>query len=566
MKEKFQEALDLIDIDGKMKKTVWGQFWSSHQRFFKYLCLACKVPCVVELAKKALKNNKCVVIGLQSTGEARTLEHIDEGGEMNDFVSTARGVLQNLVEKHFPSRHKKQIIKSKKNSQNVNQVFKRLSSYTNSHKILKKNHMSSDSDSSFDDSSFSDSDSFESLLSDVEPGEINTISQYDSGLSSAYSKQSNSIDSDDSDSLFSITKSVPQLNTTNKTIKKNKTKLNISPNKRKKINKNLYEYDDFNDRIDDEDNDIQIIEPFAYNENKKNPNTLDSESDEEFSLPVKRVKTNEEKNSNDFDDPFGFCISKLEKPNRPKPTEPNQVEQYIHEIKGDLLNAIKLFGKKLPANTLDELIDLLDGPDHVAEMTGRKGRIVSQKDSNNQKECFVYETRNETDVPVELMNFVQKERFMNGDKLVAIISEAASSGISLQANRRYANQLKRVHITIELPWSADRAIQQFGRTHRSNQVSSPEYVFLISQLAGEKRFASTVAKRLESLGALTHGDRRATESRDLSQFNIDNKYGRAALENVIRSICKIEKPLARFPSSYKGDFITGKLKKYFLKF
>ena len=64
-----------------------------------------------------------------------------------------------------------------------------------------------------------------------------------------------------------------------------------------------------------------------------------------------------------------------------------------------------------------------------------------------------------------------------------------------------------------------------GRTHRSNQVSAPEYVFLISQLSGEQRFASTVAKRLESLGALTHGDRRATESRDLSRYNLDTKVG-----------------------------------------
>ena len=62
-----------------------------------------------------------------------------------------------------------------------------------------------------------------------------------------------------------------------------------------------------------------------------------------------------------------------------------------------------------------------------------------------------------------------------------------------------------------------------GRTHRSNQVNAPEYVFLISKLSGEQRFASVVAKRLESLGALTHGDRRATETRDLSKYNLDTK-------------------------------------------
>ena len=132
----------------------------------------------------------------------------------------------------------------------------------------------------------------------------------------------------------------------------------------------------------------------------------------------------------------------------------------------------------LPANALDRLLNELGGPEAVAELTGRKTRQVRRFDSTLEKQVISYEKR-------KLSNIEEKNLFQGGEKLISIVSEASSTGISLQADKRVANQRRRVHITLELPWSADKAIQQVSR---SKYCSFSRFAQILTILFAPERF------------------------------------------------------------------------------
>ncbi len=185
----------------------------------------------------------------------------------------------------------------------------------------------------------------------------------------------------------------------------------------------------------------------------------------------------------------------------------------------------------MPDNPLDILIESLGGEKKVAEITGRKERF----DRTTGK----FAPRGDPKTPRKEVNLVEMRAFQSGKKRIAILSSAGGTGISLHAGNDVANRQKRVMITLQVGWSADKQMQMFGRVHRTNQAHPPEYVLLFSDLGGERRFISTISRRLGSLGALTKGQRSAVSGADLMEkVNFETDQGRAATDTFYQALLR----------------------------
>ena len=125
---------------------------------------------------------------------------------------------------------------------------------------------------------------------------------------------------------------------------------------------------------------------------------------------------------------------------------------------------------------------------------------------------------------------------MDGGKRILVFSMAGGTGRSYHADLSCANTERRVHYLLEPGWRADQAIQGLGRTHRTHQASAPLFRPVATDVKGERRFIATIARRLDSLGAITRGQRdsqTAMGGGDAALFresdNLESAYAKAAL-------------------------------------
>ncbi|NNC52164.1 MAG: methylase, partial [Erythrobacter sp.] len=170
------------------------------------------------------------------------------------------------------------------------------------------------------------------------------------------------------------------------------------------------------------------------------------------------------------------------------------------------------------ATALDAIIEHF-GTDAVAEVTGRTRRLVLGRDG---------EQRLERRSPSA--NVAEAQSFMEGTKRILVFSDAGGTGRSYHADLGCRNQQRRVHFLLEPGWRADNAIQGLGRTNRTNQASAPLFRPVTTDVKGERRFISTIARRLDALGALTRGQRQ-TGGQNLFDpaDNLESDYARDAL-------------------------------------
>ena len=186
---------------------------------------------------------------------------------------------------------------------------------------------------------------------------------------------------------------------------------------------------------------------------------------------------------------------------------------------------------RVPDGPLEILANYF-GTDKLAEVTGRKQRVVRKLDENGQMKTVIEKTRRRRE-------HRRDQRLPGRQESPSWYSRkrAEPAAATTRRTAAAARSARRSHYLVQAGWRADKAVQGFGRTHRTNQASAPLFHLVTTDLEGQKRFISSIARRLGQLGALTKGERKAGDQGLFGlRDNLESAEARAGLTQFFRDV------------------------------
>jgi broad specificity phosphatase PhoE len=178
----------------------------------------------------------------------------------------------------------------------------------------------------------------------------------------------------------------------------------------------------------------------------------------------------------------------------------------------------------LPVSPIDWIRQRIEAEGYsVAEITGRDLSV----------DYSTPEAPTVSRVPTQEQNDkVETTRRFNDGRLDSlIINVAGSTGISLHASEKFADQKPRHMIVAQAAQDINIFMQMLGRIHRTGQVKLPGYTILNADLPAEKRPSALLSKKMKSLNANTSSNTESATS--VKAADMLNQYGDQIVGNYL---------------------------------
>nr|MCU0571101.1 strawberry notch C-terminal domain-containing protein [Oculatellaceae cyanobacterium Prado106] len=197
----------------------------------------------------------------------------------------------------------------------------------------------------------------------------------------------------------------------------------------------------------------------------------------------------------------------------------------------------------IPVSPIDYITQGLERAGYsVREVTGRSAALDYLPNGST-----TYRVRPESERTSKArINAVAE--FNRGDADVIILNCSGSTGISLHASERFADQRPRHMIVAQAERDINVFMQMLGRVHRTGQVALPSYTLLMGDLPAEKRPGAILCRKMAGLNANTT----AARETDISITNVVdfmNPYGEQVvfelLGNDLELDAMLDFPLAQ---------------------